>query len=363
MVFSKRILILACVAGVFLPQHAQSRSAIADALRKAEKSLCKVVDAKGCNRKIPTPRVTKPLARKKAKTQIPELPPPKNAKPENAKPEISKLEIVKPDIIKPEVTKPQAPKAILPDPPVVTIEKPKPPIPRPKPLDLEEIPPEPAIDVPAVKPKPNIPAASVPPKFVPPRLVAPLSTPDAAACYAALSKLDVTFSPNASYEQNGSCTVINPVQLKAYKVNGTNIELPDHPVLNCAFALQLIKFIRDSAHPTISTKTSSQIAKLYTGPGFICRGRNDDVSAKLSEHASGNAVDIERIQLADGRIVFVKDAISSNTNDYDVLTTIRHAACTYFTTVLGPGANAAHASHFHFDLGQHGKSGTYRICE
>ena len=357
MVFSKQILILACVAAVFLPQHAQSRSAIADALRKAEKSLCKVVDAKGCNRKIPTPRVTKPLARKKAKTQIPESPPPKNAKPENTKPEISKPEIVKPDIIKPEVTKPQAPKAILPDPPVVTIEKPKPPIPRPKPLDLEEIPPEPTIDVPPVKPKPDVPALSVLPKFV------PSSTPDAAACYAALSKLDVTFSPNASYEQNGSCTVINPVQLKAYKVNGTNIELPDHPVLNCAFALQLIKFMRDSAHPTISTKTSSQIAKLYTGPGFICRGRNDHVSAKLSEHASGNAVDIERIQLADGRIVFVKDAISSNTNDYDVLTTIRHAACTYFTTVLGPGANAAHASHFHFDLGQHGKSGTYRICE
>lgn len=334
MVFSKQILILACVAAVFLPQHAQSRSAIADALRKAEKSLCKVVDAKGCNRKIPTPRVTKPLARKKAKTQIPESPPPKNAKPESA-----------------------ASKIVEPQTPIVIIEKPKPPIPRPKPLDLEEIPPEPTIDVPPVKPKPDVPALSVLPKFV------PSSTPDAAACYAALSKLDVTFSPNASYEQNGSCTVINPVQLKAYKVNGTNIELPDHPVLNCAFALQLIKFMRDSAHPTISTKTSSQIAKLYTGPGFICRGRNDHVSAKLSEHASGNAVDIERIQLADGRIVFVKDAISSNTNDYDVLTTIRHAACTYFTTVLGPGANAAHASHFHFDLGQHGKSGTYRICE
>jgi len=28
-----------------------------------------------------------------------------------------------------------------------------------------------------------------------------------------------------------------------------------------------------------------------------------------------------------------------------------------------PGSNAAHKNHLHFDLGQHGKSGKYRICE
>jgi hypothetical protein len=41
----------------------------------------------------------------------------------------------------------------------------------------------------------------------------------------------------------------------------------------------------------------------------------------------------------------------------------RTAACGYFTTVLGPGANAAHASHFHFDLAMRGKNGDHRICE
>jgi Extensin-like protein C-terminus len=42
---------------------------------------------------------------------------------------------------------------------------------------------------------------------------------------------------------------------------------------------------------------------------------------------------------------------------------LRSSACGYFTTVLGPGTNAAHASHFHFDRGSHGKSGTNHICE
>ena len=341
MALSKRVLILVCAAGVFLPQPAQSRSGVADALRKAEKSLCKVLDAKGCNRKKFKSRENKPATRKKTQIQSPET---------------SQLEI----------TKPGTPNPIVPDLPIVTIEKPKPPLPRPKPLDLQEIPPEPTIDITPeapVKPNLSIPNSSFSPKINPAPIITPLPKEGAAACHAALSKLGVTFTPNAPYEQNESCTIVNPVQLKSYKVNSADIDFPDHPILNCDFTLQLLHFIRDRADPTISDKTSSQIAKLYTGPGFVCRGRNDDLSAKLSEHASGNAVDIERIQLADGRIILVKDAIAGTTKDYEVLTAIRHAACTYFTTVLGPGTNEAHASHFHFDLGQHGKSGTYRICE
>jgi hypothetical protein len=31
--------------------------------------------------------------------------------------------------------------------------------------------------------------------------------------------------------------------------------------------------------------------------------------------------------------------------------------------VLGPGTNAAHAEHFHFDVLRHGASDNYRICE
>jgi hypothetical protein len=42
---------------------------------------------------------------------------------------------------------------------------------------------------------------------------------------------------------------------------------------------------------------------------------------------------------------------------------LRGSACGYFTTVLGPGANEAHKEHFHFDLGQHGKTDNFKICE
>ena len=40
---------------------------------------------------------------------------------------------------------------------------------------------------------------------------------------------------------------------------------------------------------------------------------------------------------------------------------IRKGACDYFTTVLGPGSNAAHATHFHLDM--QFRRGGYRLGE
>lgn len=41
--------------------------------------------------------------------------------------------------------------------------------------------------------------------------------------------------------------------------------------------------------------------------------------------------------------------------------TVRQESCAYFTTVLGPGSNSAHATHFHFDMAE--RRGGYRLCE
>ena len=46
-----------------------------------------------------------------------------------------------------------------------------------------------------------------------------------------------------------------------------------------------------------------------------------------------------------------------------VLATLRTAACGWFTTILGPGSDAAHATHWHLDIERHGSSDRYRICQ
>jgi hypothetical protein len=59
----------------------------------------------------------------------------------------------------------------------------------------------------------------------------------------------------------------------------------------------------------------------------------------------------------------VKDAVAMTAPAQPVLAALRASACQTFMTVLGPGANSAHATHFHFDLERRGKTGDHRLCQ
>ena len=94
----------------------------------------------------------------------------------------------------------------------------------------------------------------------------------------------------------------------------------------------------------------------------MCRNRNGESSDKLSEHGRGNAIDVAGFELTDHRRITVGDTALAEPLAV-ALKGLRTSACGYFTTVLGPGSNEAHKDHLHFDLGLHGKSDNYRICQ
>lgn len=194
-------------------------------------------------------------------------------------------------------------------------------------------------------------------------IIAAPSAPADPDCQQRLSQLAVTFTPQPTLASAGKCTLTDPVRLTSVAVDGGKITFPDQPVLNCAYAEILVKWITEKAEPIIQREAQSGLSALYTGPGYECRGRNGDGSAKLSEHGYGNAVDITQFKLKDGHTFHVADALNPVSPAYATLRSMRFTACERFSTVLGPGTNAAHASHFHFDNGRHGKTGTYRICE
>ena len=95
--------------------------------------------------------------------------------------------------------------------------------------------------------------------------------------------------------------------------------------------------------------------------GYEYRNRNQEATDKIIAHAIGLALDISGFELANGQIVSVGS--SSDPVSEAVLRTIRTAGCGWFTTILGPGSDAAHANHLHVDLQQHGTNNRYRICE
>jgi hypothetical protein len=184
-----------------------------------------------------------------------------------------------------------------------------------------------------------------------------------AACRDALTALGVTFTVPDRVEAKGQCHVPNPVKLTSLAAAEGKVDLPGRPLLNCRFAERFSTWLADVASPVVASGTNETLAAVSTGPGYECRGRNGDSSAKISEHAFGNAVDIDGLVLSGGTRVEIADVAETHHRFRRVLSALRVSGCGYFTTVLGPGANAAHASHFHFDLGRHGKSERTRICE
>ena len=163
---------------------------------------------------------------------------------------------------------------------------------------------------------------------------------------------------------NPECAIATPVRLKAVKLPPrwkTSIRLPEEPTLSCQFGEQFGHWLRDLVAPLIAGELAVELKSVHTGPGYECRNRNRAETGKISAHASGLAVDVASFELANGETLPIKP--NGDEHLRGTVDAIRVAACGWFTTVLGPGSDAAHAEHLHVDILQHGSSDRYRICQ
>ncbi|MBV9569336.1 MAG: extensin family protein [Hyphomicrobiales bacterium] len=219
--------------------------------------------------------------------------------------------------------------------------------------------PPPRPTMPATKPAPAQPPTPAPAPSPP----AAQPQEDAAACLAKLSAGGVVAeSVPAPPATLPDCSSVNPVRMSLiHLASGATLDLPGKPIVNCAFALVFSDYARNLLAPLGASMLGSAVVALDTGPAYECRPRNHVAGAKTSAHGKGIAIDLAAIVLADHRRIGI--AHPADANETLFLQTMRHAACGWFTTVLGPGSDAAHAEHFHFDILQHGSSDRYRICE
>lgn len=179
----------------------------------------------------------------------------------------------------------------------------------------------------------------------------PVAT-DELACRARLRALGVDFTDHSPIAEPAGCIVAHPINVSSL---GGNVEIEPDAVLNCATAEATARFLADVVAPAAKSVFGEAVVAISHGSAFVCRPRNG--TTKLSEHAFGNAIDIGGFKLADGRIINV--ATTTDPKEADFLSKVRMAACGPFKTVLGPGTDADHALHFHFDLAQRRNGGTY----
>jgi hypothetical protein len=133
----------------------------------------------------------------------------------------------------------------------------------------------------------------------------------------------------------------------------------EHPaaVARCEMALEFARWVREDVAPSVRP-LGSGLARIDIAASYSCRPRNNVAGARLSEHGLANAIDISALHLDNGRRIAI---VNSSAPPQYLFAELRVSACKRFTTVLAPGADAAHHDHLHVDLAR--RRGGYRLCQ
>lgn len=107
---------------------------------------------------------------------------------------------------------------------------------------------------------------------------------------------------------------------------------------------------------TLARKHFDQpLAKIHHYGTYSCRRQRGNSSGEWSEHAFANAWDVAAFELQDGTLIKILEDWDGARKKRKFLRDTRSAACDIFRVTLSPDYNAAHADHFHLDMGP-GKS-------
>lgn len=169
------------------------------------------------------------------------------------------------------------------------------------------------------------------------------------SCRAELRRLGVEFEDRPRISNGPSCGINYPVKLSG--LSG-NIDVKPAVTLNCQTTLAFAKWVKNELAPSARMRYLTGVRRIVPMGGYSCRRMNNSRQRynPMSEHAKGNAIDIGQIVLKDGHAISVRKKGLFSFREGGLLKAVRSDSCKYFSTVLGPGSNAEHWNHFHFDL-------------
>jgi hypothetical protein len=150
----------------------------------------------------------------------------------------------------------------------------------------------------------------------------------------------------------GFCVVRGAVRI----TGGTVTPLaPGGLVMQCPMAMRYVIWDRQVLQPAAREVFGSPVVSVQNYGTYACRriyGRTE-TSARPSEHARANALDVAGFTLADGRVISVaadwKGQGPAGDSGRRFLRHVRSGACRVFSTVLTPDYNREHHDHLHLD--------------
>jgi hypothetical protein len=142
----------------------------------------------------------------------------------------------------------------------------------------------------------------------------------------------------------GACGGGDMVRIRTVRLrDDTRAAVTPPAELRCEMASAFAAYVREDAASALGL---ARLEAVENFDAYDCRGRNRLAGARISEHGKGNAIDIRAFRLANKQVISPTDVKVSR----ELRMNLKQAACTRFTTVLGPGSDGYHEGHIHLDL-------------
>ncbi len=194
-------------------------------------------------------------------------------------------------------------------------------------------------------------------------------------CLRDLARMNVVFEPLSAFQNEDGCGMSDGVAISRIG----SVAIKPAAKLNCGYAKRLVKWVEGDLSQTVARSTGSQLTAIRHYSAYRCSFRS---KGRLSEHASGNALDIGALETSGDLTLNVKKdwgdhldwalmepmemAPKSQRPSLDVTAdsdpsgnakrrawhAITKSACRAFKLVLTPHSNKAHANHLHVDMGR-----------
>lgn len=169
---------------------------------------------------------------------------------------------------------------------------------------------------------------------------------DRGRCMAVLAQSPFRFTAVPDRQTAPGCGFANAVRIER-----TGVATGDAFTLSCPAALALALWEAQVLQPAAQALYGQPAAGLQHLGSYACRNVYGRESGRRSRHATADALDLAGVVLADGRRIAVAAHWRDGSDDADFLRQLHRGGCRWFGAALGPDYNAAHADHFHFEVG------------
>jgi hypothetical protein len=168
---------------------------------------------------------------------------------------------------------------------------------------------------------------------------------DSDACFAALDRSDLKYTQLPDRQLERGCGIEARTHVvRSHYAYSSGFEAP------CALVAALYWY-EQRLGVLAREHLGKEIARIEHYGTYACRNIYNRAESRRSAHATARAIDISGFRLDDGSSVSVLRDWDKDTPGGRFLTEARDEACRFFGIVLSPAYNAAHANHFHLELG------------